>query len=42
MRGVEGAGAYRIGHPLAQENADARFGFRIFSGNVADFFFEVK
>jgi hypothetical protein len=39
MRGVEGAGAYRTGHPLAQENVQGHIRFQTCSGNVARFFF---
>lgn len=38
MRGVEGAGAYRIGHPLGEENESPPFGFQIFLRNVAPTF----
>jgi hypothetical protein len=35
MRGVEGAGAYRIGHPLGVENDSPPFRFQIFLRNMA-------
>src|SRR5438105_11624675 len=35
MRGVEGAGAYRIGHPLVGENERPPFRFQIFLRNMA-------
>lgn len=36
MRGVEGAGAYRIGHPLGVENERPQFRFQTFLRNMAN------
>src|SRR5919108_2973492 len=35
MRGVEGAGAYRIGHPLGVDNDSASIRFQSFLRNMA-------
>ena len=42
MRGVEGAGAYRIGHPLVVENDSTPFRFQNFLRNVAGGFLGAK